>query len=505
MVVAEKPVDRASRAPGAGAGIIMPGTGDACRRCRRRGAGGRRRLLLPSLSPAVELHLRLHLLHPAGGIGIPPCGFMFCGCGNTNTGRGLRDCRPIIVVVGHRLLLLLRERLLPVCRLRERRLRVRRLAEHGGRRRGNRRRRRGNTGRHQDDSRERGDVAGRQFCSWREDDAADRSKDDIERLLLGHVGQFERQRATLNALGIDDLGLAHPLPFRENLTDGRVLRDERHVTALHGELDFGGGRRRGGEHPHETDGEPNQCLHMAAASIRTQTGKSKPGCFQEPRIPWEIRRGWGPPRVITAGIRHLPGQGPRPRPPRRPRACGDARAATRFRGRRTRRLGTFRRVEPGHRRLFRNGEWVVDERLDLRREAGPAGCPLRSSHDEQVIHVPAVALVRDAHPATGQGGAISPRQLAPSRGPAGDDRAAARAARRPASRRGACSPRFLMMVAVRLSTVAQPLDAVGERAVVRHHGAAITERGEVLRRVEAERPGGPDGADRSPGAVARCA
>ena len=92
------------------------------------------------------------------------------------------------------------------------------------------------------------------------------------------------------------------------------------------------------------------------------------------------------------------------------------------------------------------------------------------------------------------------RQLAPSRGPAGD-------IGQPRAQHGGLhlvEPRvhaeLLMMVAVRLSAVAQPLDAVGERAVVRHHGAAIAERGEVLRRVEAERPGGPDGADRSSGA-----
>src|SRR4029077_3357321 len=54
----------------------------------------------------------------------------------------------------------------------------------------------------------------------------------------------------------------------------------------------------------------------------------------------------------------------------------------------------------------------------------------------------------------------------------------------------------LVMIAVDLSAVAQPLHPVGQRAVVGDHRSAVAERAEVLRRVEAESAGDADGADR---------
>jgi hypothetical protein len=53
------------------------------------------------------------------------------------------------------------------------------------------------------------------------------------------------------------------------------------------------------------------------------------------------------------------------------------------------------------------------------------------------------------------------------------------------------------MVPVGLAAVAQPRDAIGERAVVGDDRAAVAERPEILGRVEAERTGPADGADRA--------
>ena len=61
------------------------------------------------------------------------------------------------------------------------------------------------------------------------------------------------------------------------------------------------------------------------------------------------------------------------------------------------------------------------------------------------------------------------------------------------------TPGILMPVAIGLPAVAQPLDAAppAPRSLV-IDGAAVAERAEVLGRIEAERAGDADGADRPP-------
>ncbi len=58
---------------------------------------------------------------------------------------------------------------------------------------------------------------------------------------------------------------------------------------------------------------------------------------------------------------------------------------------------------------------------------------------------------------------------------------------------------LLVMVAVGLSAVAQPPDPCRQRAIVGDDGAAVTERAEILGRIEAERAGDADRADRTAG------
>ena len=101
--------------------------------------------------------------------------------------------------------------------------------------------------------------------------------------------------------------------------------------------------------------------------------------------------------------------------------------------------------------------------------------------------------------APGQRRAIARRQRAPPAGPAGE-------ARQPRAQDGRLhlveprvDARLLVMVAVGLAAVAQPPDPVGERAIVGDDRAAIAERAEILRRIEAERAGDADRADRPPG------
>src|SRR5205085_5189064 len=60
-------------------------------------------------------------------------------------------------------------------------------------------------------------------------------------------------------------------------------------------------------------------------------------------------------------------------------------------------------------------------------------------------------------------------------------------------------PGFGVMVAIGLATVAQPAESLRQRAIAGHDRPAVAERREVLRRVEAERAGDSDRADRTAG------
>ena len=54
------------------------------------------------------------------------------------------------------------------------------------------------------------------------------------------------------------------------------------------------------------------------------------------------------------------------------------------------------------------------------------------------------------------------------------------------------------MISIRLTAVPQTLDSSRERLIASHHGAAVAERAEVLRRIKAE---GPRDTDRADGAA----
>src|ERR1700687_3169521 len=56
-----------------------------------------------------------------------------------------------------------------------------------------------------------------------------------------------------------------------------------------------------------------------------------------------------------------------------------------------------------------------------------------------------------------------------------------------------------MVIAIGLAAVAQPADALREPPIVGHDRASVAERAEILRGIEAERPGHADRTDRPPG------
>ena len=102
----------------------------------------------------------------------------------------------------------------------------------------------------------------------RGDVSAEGAQQDFERLRLGHVVEFERNRAAGQALDVDDLRLTDPRPFRQDLADGCVFRHQRHAAALHRDLHVGG---RSGNRT-QTRGDAEDCclhgLHGAEISIR---------------------------------------------------------------------------------------------------------------------------------------------------------------------------------------------------------------------------------------------
>src|SRR5207244_327262 len=58
--------------------------------------------------------------------------------------------------------------------------------------------------------------------------------------------------------------------------------------------------------------------------------------------------------------------------------------------------------------------------------------------------------------------------------------------------------RAFMMIAIGLTAVSQPLDAVGQRAIAGHHCAAISEGTQIFRRIKAERSSDANRADGTP-------
>ena len=120
-----------------------------------------------------------------------------------------------------------------------------------------------------------------------------------------------------------------------------------------------------------------------------------------------------------------------------------------------------------------------------------------AADDEQVVHVARIALRRarrQAPPASAV--AVARGERAAPGGPAGEPRQP----RAQDGRLHLVEPRidagFLMVIAIGLAAVSQPPDPLGERAIVGDDRAAVAERAEILRRIEAERAGDADRADR---------
>src|SRR2546428_13756367 len=104
-----------------------------------------------------------------------------------------------------------------------------------------------------------------------------------------------------------------------------------------------------------------------------------------------------------------------------------------------------------------------------------------------MVPVARIALRRHGDRSAGERQAIGARETTARVGP----RAQARQARTQDRSLHLVEPRvdarLLVMVPVGLTTVAQPFDLFRERGVVGGYRAAVAERPEILRRVEAER------------------
>ena len=141
--------------------------------------------------------------------------------------------------------------------------------------------------------------------------------------------------------------------------------------------------------------------------------------------------------------------------------------------------------EPDSGRAFRC------RRPELRLQRGAPA----AAHDEEMIHVTGVALGRDVHGTAGERRPVRGGERPAPRRPPGE----ARQAR--AQDRGLhlVEPRvdaeLFVTVAIDLAAVAQAPDAIGERRSLVIDRAAVAERAEILRRVEAERARHADGAD----------
>ena len=144
---------------------------------------------------------------------------------------------------------------------RSRRQRWRRLRESRTARRGHGRRRRDRR-RHDDNAIEHGGV-GDGHDARRGHVAADRAQQDVECLLLGDVGQLERQRPARNPLDIHDLCLADPRPLGQNLPHGGILGRDGDVSVANRHPNLGISRGGGDEKCQRSECE-SQFAHRPA-------------------------------------------------------------------------------------------------------------------------------------------------------------------------------------------------------------------------------------------------
>ena len=157
------------------------------------------------------------------------------------------------------------------------------------------------------------------------------------------------------------------------------------------------------------------------------------------------------------------------------------------------------------RRLLRERHRIVDQRLDAgRAQMRLQRVALRAMRTgKQMVDVPGVALGDRREPgrqALRDSAAASARRRAVRCGQPRQPRAQDRRLQlvEPAVDAG-----LDVVVAVGLPAVAQPPDALGERRVVGDDGAAVAERAEVLRRIEAEGAADAARADRDAAARSR--
>src|SRR5262245_13129508 len=158
-------------------------------------------------------------------------------------------------------------------------------------------------------------------------------------------------------------------------------------------------------------------------------------------------------------------------------------------------------------RLF--GQWhgVMNERLDSSgAERGLRRRALGTPDGKQVIDMAGIALLDGTQPGV-ERTAVLMCQFAATLGPGAEIRQTG------AENRGlhlvepAVHARLRMDVAIGLASIAKPLEALGNSPVVCDRRAAVPQRAEILRRVEAERAAdaeGPDGRT-APGGEMRLA
>ena len=148
----------------------------------------------------------------------------------------------------------------------------------------------------------------------------------------------------------------------------------------------------------------------------------------------------------------------------------------------------------GERRLARERHRVVDERLEARgAQVGLEAVARRGAYREQMIDVLGVGM-RSPQP-IGERAVITRGKRAPPCDPLPETR-------EPRAQNGglqlvepAVHACFGVMIAIDLSSVAKPPQPSRKRRVGGDDGAAVAERAEVLRRIEAERPRHADRAN----------
>ncbi len=113
-----------------------------------------------------------------------------------------------------------------------------------------------------------------------------------------------------------------------------------------------------------------------------------------------------------------------------------------------------------------------------------------------MIDVAAVALGRHRHRRTVELGPVGLGQTPPRRRGGAELRQPGPEDRRLQLVEAAVHAALVVVVAARLPAVAEPAQAIGERAIVGGDRAAVAQRAQVLGRVEAERRGGRAAADR---------